>query len=216
MIRRLCSTPKLRILNFRWTNLARDFQSAKSEVQQGETNTKRFNTFEVYYLKKDMSMMRRRIKASTMMSIYICIAAELVHLTTSLPYVTKFLLLCGSVPIVRAWILAVKSRKIVSCIWLSKNKELIQIVYGPQLTTATGKASGIRLHDASGIANLEGFQVCMDFTDSNGKVHKDLKMLLHSEVCFVDNSKLLECILAGKERDLQDFQFSGETDFSPL
>src|SRR5438105_269766 len=116
------------------------FFSAKKTAEEEEADFRRifegkdvdytFKTYEVYFLRKDLELMRRHIDAGIKLGA--CMAA----LSTGVYFILGWkalglgMLAFSTIPVLRGIYMRFRTRNLVSSIWLHQNLKTVEIIYG--------------------------------------------------------------------------------------
>ena len=169
-----------------------------------------FRTYEVYFLRRDLDLLRRSMKASVFLSGVVFGATGLIYYTTS----WYLGLLAGSFfaihPLMKAGLMWFKTRHVVSSIWLTPEKDKLELIYSTDLKRAKGPIENLKPVSTIALKTKNGFEVVFNFVDDLGVLHSGLNLYIDPRACEVDNLGLLTKVLAGQVEEVQKYEFVGD------
>ena len=180
------------------------------KIFEGKNTDMTFKTYEVYFLRKDMELMNRHIKSATQIAIGIGGLAAATYLFTGSAVLGIGLTIAASLPLTRASLFRIRTKQLVSSIWVSPNMKTIEIIYGTQLSVAKGPIENLEPLRTQSMSQGKGFHVYFNFKDDSGKVHPELQVMIEPKICEVDNVVLLSRLLTGNPEELEKFQYTGD------
>lgn len=179
-----------------------------TDAPKSETNLS-FTNYEVYFLKKDIDLLRRHLRISFYMGLGL--------FSTSIPlayFSYKFgalmMAFLGVVPFVRGAMASKSSSKLVSSVWLSPDKQNVCVIAGLGVKKIKAKISNIQPVTTRNLTNMPGFQLFFDITDDMDFKHENLMIFIEPKACDVENIDLLSAMLSGKVEEVSQFEFKGD------
>ena len=203
-------------------NLRRYFSDAKDgktpeadefrKIFEGQDEKYTFSSYEVYYLRKDLEMLKRFSKISLITGASLITGGVGVYF--GLGWATTAFILggLGIVPIVRGLFMRHKSANLVSSLWLSPRKDQIELFYGTSLNSVLCEIKDFFPKKTIPLktSKAQGFSVIFDVKDDMGKIHPNLVLYVEPTVCTVENVNLLSAIIAADYEQIQKYQYIGE------
>ena len=199
--------------------LARGFSEGRTETEEEEFNRifkgqkgevdLEFRTYEVYFLRRDLEVLRRHIKTSVYLSGFLMSVTGGLYLFSTWTFGVYISAFISLQPLLRAILMWYRTRRVVSSIWLDPSKESLEVIYGTQLLRAKGPVEGIKPLQTHSLKSTTGFEVYFNFEDDLGHTHYGLNLYIDPRACEVDNLALLTKILAGQTEELKNFKFTG-------
>ena len=172
-----------------------------------------FKSYEVYFLRKDLELMRRHIEAGIKLGACTTAISAGVYFLLGWQAAGLGLLAFSTIPLLRGLYMRYRTKRTVSSVWLSKNLKTVDIVYGLDLKVAKGPIENFKPIKTMDLKTTSGFKVIFDFTDDGGKQHSMLEAYIEPRICEIDNVMLVSKLLTGKTADIEKFRYVGEPVF---
>lgn len=171
-----------------------------------------FNDPQVYFLNRNIEKMKRHFKMGYAVSGVNLIFASAFFYTQH-PLLGGGAVILSIMPFMRARLIQLNLRKVVTMIELEESQEQVTMIYGANRTKITADiedVSTVKVTDMKNKQQKGGFVVAIDVVDDLGNLHDGLQVYVHDKKTDIVNMKLLTKILSGDIDGVKEFKYVEE------